>query len=68
MLKTESSLVPMGDNVTPLDDETLAAIVGGGPLGTILREAVSVLWNCVKDGLDEVISAAEEGFADARET
>jgi hypothetical protein len=53
--------------LTQLDDAALAAIVGGeGPWGKILGEFIQLLWDCVKTGLDDVISAAEEGYADAQ--
>lgn len=62
-----NALATSGEQLTALDDEALAAIVGGeGPLSRILSELVSVLWDCVKDGLDDVIDAAKEGYSDAR--
>jgi hypothetical protein len=57
-----------GEQLAQLDDDALAAIAGGFgiPWGTIVGEVVSLLWDCVKEGLDDVIEAAEEGYADAR--
>lgn len=61
------TLASSGEQLTQLDDDALAAIVGGlGPLSRILTEIGSLLWDCVKTGLDEVISAAGEGYDDAR--
>jgi hypothetical protein len=61
------TLASSGKQLTQLDDAALAAIVGGdGPWGRIFAELVQVLWDCVKTGLDDVISAAEEGYADAQ--
>lgn len=61
------TLASSGKQLTQLDDSALAAIVGGdGPWGRIFSELVQVLWDCVKTGLDDVISAAEEGYADAQ--
>jgi hypothetical protein len=63
------SLAASGEQLTQLDDDALAGIVGGdGPWGTIFGEVVKFLWDCVKTGLDDVISAAEEGYGDARES
>ena len=61
------TLAASGEQLTQLDDDALAAIVGGdGPWTRILTEVLQVLWDCVKDGLDDVISAAGEGYADAQ--
>jgi hypothetical protein len=61
------TLASSGEQLTQLDDAALAAIVGGdGPWSRIFAELVQVLWDCVKTGLDDVISAAEEGYADAQ--
>jgi hypothetical protein len=56
-----------GEHLMQLDDEALAAIVGGaGPLGTAAKKFVELLWDCVSKGLDDVIDAAKEGYADGR--
>jgi hypothetical protein len=61
------TLAASGEQLTQLDDEALATIVGGeGPLARILGEIGRLLWSCVKDGLDDVISAAQEGYEDAQ--
>jgi hypothetical protein len=62
------TLAASGEQLTQLDDDALAAIVGGFgiPWGKIVGEVIQVLWDCVKSGLDDVISAAEEGYSDAR--
>jgi hypothetical protein len=62
-----NALAASGEQLTRLDDEALTAIVGGeGPLSRIVSELVSILWDCVSDGLDDVIDAAKEGYGDAR--
>ena len=68
MLNNTFSPAPLGGHVTQLDDDALASVVGGGPLATFLREVGTLLWVCVKEGLDDVIAAAEEGYQDARTT
>ena len=56
-----------GEQMIQLDEEQLAGIVGGlGPLSKVLGELASILWDCVKTGIDDVIDAAEEGYADNR--
>jgi hypothetical protein len=61
------TLATSDEQLTPLDDDALAAVIGGdGPWGKILGELVKLLWDCVKTGLDDVISAADEGYADAQ--
>jgi hypothetical protein len=60
-------LAASGKHLTELDNEALAAIAGGfGPLSRIIGEVVTMLWDCVKEGLDDVISAAGEGYDDAQ--
>jgi len=60
-------LASPGEQLTELDDQALAAIVGGlVPWSRILGEMVQVLWDCVKTGLDDVIDAAQEGYGDAQ--
>ena len=63
----DHALADSGGQMTQLDDDALAGIVGGlGPWGRIIGEVVEVLWECVKDGIDDVIDAAKEGYGDAR--
>jgi hypothetical protein len=62
------TLADSSEQLTSLDDDALATIVGGFgiPWGKIVGEIIEVLVDCVKEGLDDVISAAGEGYADAR--
>ena len=62
------TLAGRGEHTIELDDNALSAIGGEGPLGTALRELGSILWECIKTGIDDVIAAAEEGYADAQPT
>ena len=63
----DSTLAASGEQLTQLDENALATIVGGEiPWGRIVGEGISILWECVKAGLDDVISAAEDGYSDAR--
>jgi hypothetical protein len=60
-------LAGSGEQMIELDDKALSAIVGGdGPGKTILGQLISLLWDCVKTGVDDVIDAAKEGYSDAR--
>jgi hypothetical protein len=62
-----NALAASGEQLTALDDDALATIVGGeGPLSRIVSELVTILWDCVRDGLDDVIDAAKEGYGDAQ--
>ena len=66
MLDT-SMLAVEGDQVTLLDQETLASINGGeGIKEWLARQIGSVLFDCVASSLDAIIAAAEEGYADGR--
>ena len=61
------TLAASGGQLTELDDQALAAIVGGeGPFRKFIDAVVSLMWDCVSDGLDDVIDAAKEGYADAQ--
>jgi hypothetical protein len=61
------TLAASGEQLTQLDDDALATIVGGEiPWGKIVGEAISLLWECVKTGIDDVIDAAAEGYGDAQ--
>lgn len=56
-----------GEQVTLLDEQMLASINGGeGIKEWFLRQVGSVLFDCISGSLDTIISAAEEGYADAR--
>ena len=63
----DQALAQSGGQMIQLNDDQLAGIVGGlGPLGRILGELGSVLWECVRTGIDDVIDAAKEGYEDNR--
>jgi hypothetical protein len=61
------TLAAPGEQRTQLDDNTLATIVGGFgiPWEKLFQGATIALWECLQEGLDNFISAAEEGYADA---
>ena len=61
------TLAAPGEQLMELDEDVLSAIAGGdGPLSKIAQGIFTLLWDCIKTGLDDVIDAAEEGYADAR--
>ena len=61
------TLTASGEQLIELHEDVLSAIVGGdGPLGKIAQGLFDLLWDCVKTGLDDVIDAAKEGYADAQ--
>ena len=65
----DHALTGRGGQPIPLDDETMATISGGdGPLTRLFTEIGSLLWECIKTGIDDVIAGAEEGYADAQES
>lgn len=56
-----------GGQIALLQDETLASITGGdGPGSWLLKKIGEMLFDCIAGGLDDLISAAEEGYEDAR--
>lgn len=56
-----------GEQMTLLDDAALASIAGGdGPKDWILKKFIDLVVDCLTGSLDEIIAAAEEGYADAR--
>jgi hypothetical protein len=56
-----------GELMTPLGDETLASIAGGdGPGSWFFKKVGELLFDCLAGSLDNVISAATEGYEDAR--
>lgn len=56
-----------GEQITPLDDETLASVNGGeGPRDWFLKKVGELLFDCLAGSLDDIISAAKEGYEDAR--
>jgi hypothetical protein len=60
-------LAANGEQITVLDDQALASIAGGdGIRDWFLKKVGELLFDCIAGGLDDLISAAEEGYADAR--
>ena len=56
-----------GAQIVPLDDQTLASIVGGdGPIEWFFKKVGELVFECITGNLDEVISAAKDGYTDAR--
>lgn len=56
-----------GEQIAVLDDHALASIVGGdGIRDWLVKKIGELLFDCIAGGLDDLISAAEEGYADAR--
>ena len=61
------TLAASGEHLIELDDKALSAIVGGdGPIRRFLEAVGSLVWDCLSEGLDDVIDAAKEGYADAQ--
>jgi hypothetical protein len=55
------------EQMTPLDDAALASIAGGdGPKEWVLKKLIDLLVDCFTGSLDDIISAAKEGYEDAR--
>lgn len=66
MLDTRT-LALEGGQVTLLDQQTLASINGGeGIKDWLAKQIGSLLFDCISGSLDAIISAAEEGYEDAR--
>lgn len=56
-----------GDQIALLDDQALASITGGdGFKDWLIKKVGELLFDCIAGGLDTIISAAEEGYADGR--
>lgn len=56
-----------GGQITVLDELTLATIGGGdGFKDWLIKKVGELLFDCIAGGLDDLITAAEEGYADAR--
>lgn len=56
-----------GDRFIPLDEEALTSISGGdGIREWLAKEIGSLLFDCIAGSLDTIISAAQEGYEDAR--
>lgn len=66
MLDTQLLAVD-GGQITVLDEQTLASIDGGdGFKDWLIKKVGELLFDCIAGGLDDLIAAAEEGYADAR--
>lgn len=66
MLNT-ATLTFENERLIPLDDAALASIAGGdGPGDWILKKLIDVVVDCLTGSIDEIISAAKEGYEDAR--
>jgi hypothetical protein len=60
-------LAASGEHMTTLDDDALASVVGGdGWKEWLAKKIGELLFDCIAGGLDDLIAAAEEGYADAR--
>jgi len=56
-----------GEHITLLDEQALASIVGGDGIKDWLAKKIGeLLFDCLAGSLDTIISAAEEGYGDAR--
>ena len=56
-----------GDRIVPLDDQALASILGGEGIKEWLAKQIgTLLFDCIGGSLDTIISAAQEGYEDAR--
>ncbi|MGQ0715480.1 MAG: hypothetical protein ACT4PJ_17410 [Gemmatimonadaceae bacterium] len=60
------TLAVSGEHMTPLDEDAMAAIVGGGPLEWIAKKVVEAVMDCLISGADALIDAAKAGYEDAR--
>lgn len=66
MLKTQM-LALEGEQVVSLDHQTMASISGGDGIKEWLAKQIgTLLFDCISGSLDAIISAAEEGYEDAR--
>jgi hypothetical protein len=56
-----------GEHVVPLDQQMMASISGGDGIKEWLAKQIgTLLFDCISGSLDAIISAAEEGYEDAR--
>lgn len=61
------TLAANGEQIALLDEQTLASIVGGDGIKDWLAKKIGeLLFDCLAGSLDTIISAAEEGYGDAR--
>ena len=66
MLNTQM-LALDGEQIIPLDQQALASISGGDGIKEWLAKQIgTLLFDCISGSLDAIISAAEEGYEDAR--
>ena len=66
MLDT-TTLAVDGAHIALLDERALATISGGDGIKEWLAKQIGgLLFDCIGDSLDTIISAAKEGYEDAR--
>ena len=66
MLNTQM-LALEGEQIIPLDQQAMASISGGDGIKEWLAKQIgTLLFDCISGSLDAIISAAEEGYEDAR--
>ena len=66
MLNTQM-LALEGEQIVPLDQQAMASINGGDGIKEWLAKQIgTLLFDCISGSLDAIISAAEEGYEDAR--
>jgi len=55
------------EHVALLDEQALTAVAGGeGVKDWLAKQIGGLLFDCIADSLDAIISAAQEGYEDAR--
>lgn len=56
-----------GERIVPLDAQALTSISGGDGIKEWLAKQIgTLLFDCIGGSLDTIISAAQEGYEDAR--
>jgi hypothetical protein len=61
------TLAADGGHIALLDEKALASIAGGDGIKEWLAKKIGeLLFDCIAGSLDTIISAAEEGYADAQ--
>lgn len=56
-----------GDRIIPLDEQALISVSGGDGIKDWLAKQIgTLLFDCIAGSLDTIISAAQEGYDDAR--
>lgn len=62
-----TALAAAGEHMITLDDDALASVVGGdGWKEWLAKKIGELVFDCIAGGLDDLIGAAQEGYADAR--